>query len=418
MKLIARLLFTAFVCAAAHAGPVLEKGDLVAICGDSITEQKMYSAFIEEYLLACQPAAKLQAVQLGWGGEASWGFRDRMENDVLGFKPNVVTLCYGMNDGGYEKTKPETIERYTTAMTDIVRKFKAAGVRRIVVGTPGAVDTNSFKGALFKPISPADYNNTLSDIAKAAEGIAKKEGVIFANLHDDGLRVMEAMKKKYGEKYFLFGDDGIHPPAAGQLVMAYTFLKALGCDGDVGTITIDMASGKAEASEGHKVLSAGGGRVEIESTRYPFCFYGEPSKPDATSGVIEFLPFNQDLNRLMLVVRNAPAGKVKVTWGSQSREFDGEQLGKGINLAAEFPDNPFSEPFLKVRDAVRKQQNYETPMVKSMLHNLPELRNQMPDDRDPIIDTFLEGLYSADAELRKKSSESVVPVKHEIRVGV
>ncbi len=142
------------------------------------------------------------------------------------------------------------------------------------------------------------------------------------------MRVMEAMKKKYGNEYKLFGDDGIHPRASGQMVMASTFLRALGCDGNIGTITLDMESGKAEATQGHKVLSADRGGVEIESTRYPFCFYGDPAGEDSTSGVAEFLPFNKDLNRLMLVVRNAPAGKVKVVWGGKSKEFDGAQLTK------------------------------------------------------------------------------------------
>jgi len=32
--------------------------------------------------------------------------------------------------------------------------------------------------------------------------------------------------------------------------------------------------------------------VEVESTKYPFCFYGDPKTPDATTGVIEFFPFN------------------------------------------------------------------------------------------------------------------------------
>ena len=32
------------------SGPVLQKGDRLAICGDSITEQKQYSVFIADYL--------------------------------------------------------------------------------------------------------------------------------------------------------------------------------------------------------------------------------------------------------------------------------------------------------------------------------------------------------------------------------
>mgnify|MGYP000909109713 CR=1 FL=1 len=40
---------------------------------------------------------------------------------------------------------------------------------------------------------------------------------------------------------------------------------------------------------GHKVLNASGSTIELESTRYPFCFYGDPSKPSSTRGVVEFV---------------------------------------------------------------------------------------------------------------------------------
>jgi len=43
----------------------------VPICGDSITEQKMYSLIIESYLTACVPELKITARQYGWGGETA-----------------------------------------------------------------------------------------------------------------------------------------------------------------------------------------------------------------------------------------------------------------------------------------------------------------------------------------------------------
>src|SRR4030095_11135508 len=82
-------------------GSVLKKGQRVAIVGDSITEQKLYSRYIELYLTACLPELELQVIQLGWGGEPARGFAARMNNDLLPWKPDVVTTCYGMNDGGY-----------------------------------------------------------------------------------------------------------------------------------------------------------------------------------------------------------------------------------------------------------------------------------------------------------------------------
>src|SRR5690349_24076159 len=91
----------------------LEKGDFLAVCGDSITEQKLYCRFIEEYLLMCKPQPNLRTMQLGWNGETSWGFFSKMPNEALRFDPSVVTICFGMNDGGYAQVVPN-YERYRT----------------------------------------------------------------------------------------------------------------------------------------------------------------------------------------------------------------------------------------------------------------------------------------------------------------
>jgi len=127
-------------------GAKLQDGDFVAICGDSITEQKQYSVFIEDYLLMCQPAAALRAMQFGWGGETSWGFKGRMANDCLPLKPAVATTCYGMNDGGYRPFDPNGQGKaYRDAQRAVVQAFKGAGVRLIVVGSPGVVDAETFR---------------------------------------------------------------------------------------------------------------------------------------------------------------------------------------------------------------------------------------------------------------------------------
>jgi hypothetical protein len=340
-----------------------------------------------------------------------------MRNDVLVFKPTVATTSYGMNDGDYRASDPAIVEKYRKAITDVVRTFKKAGVREIVVGAPGPVDSTSFKGAWLRaPITPSEYNKTLADLAAAAGKVAEAEGVRFANVHAEGMRVMQAMKEKHGEKYLLFGDDGIHPKEAGHLVMAFAYLKALGCDGNIGTIEVDLGSGKAKATQGHEIVSSSGGSVTVKSSRYPFCFYGDPSKSEATSGVIEFLPFNQELNRFLLVVRNAPAGtgRLKVNWAGKDKEFTVEQLENGINLAAEFIENPFSAPFRKVHDAVLQQQRYETPMVKDLLHSVPDWKRSGVADS---FDSLVKPLIQTDAILRKAAARSVVPVTHVIRVG-
>src|SRR4051812_39360045 len=267
----------------------LKDSDFLAICGDSITEQKLYSVYMQDYLLMCRPKPNLHAMQFGWGGETVGGFLGRMSN-VLRFPVTAATTSYGMNDGGYGPLTPDRAKQYRDGTKSIVDTFKKSGVRFIVVGSPGAVDT-----ATYRPTPNADedkvYNKTLGELRDIAKQVAADEGVGFADVHAVMMNVMTQAKAKYGDGYPVAGGDGVHPQPNGHLVMAYAFLKALGCDGNIGTVTVDLAGSKAEATEGHKVLSAAAGTVQLESSRYPFCFSGDPKDPNATTGVIEFMPF-------------------------------------------------------------------------------------------------------------------------------
>ncbi len=409
-----RLLSAVLALAALSPAPAadgLQPNDFLAICGDSITEQKLYSVFIENYLLMCQPQPGLQAMQAGWGGETAGGFAQRVAKDVLPFKPTAATTFYGMNDGGYAPLTPERATRYRVATQAIVDTLRKGGVRFIVVGGPGVVDVDTYKGP-----GPAVYNQTLSELNAIAREVAEKNSLPFADVHAAMLSAMTAAKAKYGPAYHVAGGDGIHPAPNGHLVIAYAFLKALGCDGNIGTITVDMKNGQATATDGHKVVSAKGGAVEMESSRYPFCFSGDPSSPASTLGMAEFIPFNQDLNRFLLVVKNPGAPKLTVTWGEVTKEFPGEALAKGINLAAEFPENPFSQPFRNVEKAVRKQQDFETPATKVLLHGLPEWRKHLPESAAQF-DALQTAVLEKDAGLRAASRAAVVPVKHTLTIA-
>jgi len=209
------------------AGPVfgaeakLKEGDYVAVVGDSITEQKLYSLYIEDYLLMCKPAADLQVTQFGWGGESAPGFAGRMANDCLVFKPSAATTCFGMNDGGYSPMDPGKAKRYRDGQKSIVAQLKKAGVRMIVVGSPGAVDTDTFRN---NPEAATMYNKTLAEERDIAKALAEEEGVVFGNVFDPMVSAMAKAKAKYGPKYHVCGGDGFHPDRNGHLIMAYAFL--------------------------------------------------------------------------------------------------------------------------------------------------------------------------------------------------
>jgi len=123
---------------------LLRQGDRLAICGDSITEQRMYSRLIEDYLTMCEPELNVTVRQFGWGGERAAGLLARMTNDCLRFKPTIATTCYGMNDHEYRAYEDRIGQTYREKSTAIVEAFKTNGVR-VVQGSPGCW-ANSLSG--------------------------------------------------------------------------------------------------------------------------------------------------------------------------------------------------------------------------------------------------------------------------------
>jgi len=215
------------------------------------------------------------------------------------------------------------------------------------------------------------------------------------------------------------GADGVHPAENGHLAMAYTFLKAMGFDGEIGTITVEWGKG-AKGTEGHEVVGFNGGDIEVVSKRYPFCFQGPADGQWGTVSVLEVLPFQKDLNRFKLVVKGLPSAKAKVKWGDDSKEFSREELANGINLAAEFLKHPLCDAFERVREKVGEKQKFERLMIKQVITHIPSILAQFEDDKEMagITDKMRDKMMSREKELQKEVRALVVGVKHVIEIEV
>lgn len=250
-------------------GLMLRQGDLLAVCGDSITEQRMYSRLMEDYLTMCVPELRVTVRQFGWSGERAPGFLARMTNDCLRFKPNVATTCYGMNDHEYRPYEERIGRTYTESETAVIEAFKSHEVR-VVQGSPGCVGkipfwVKSATGTVY------DLNSNLCTLRNIGIEIAQKEHVGFADVFWPMLTAGMTAQRQWGTNYAISGKDGVHPAWAGHTVMAYAFLKALGFDGNLATFGVDLKRGTMETTAGHEVLSHEGTRFKIKSSRYPFC---------------------------------------------------------------------------------------------------------------------------------------------------
>jgi hypothetical protein len=344
----------------------LRPGDQLAICGDSITEQKMYSRIIETYLTACTPDLHVATRQYGWSGETAEGFLRRMTNDCLRFHPTIATTCYGMNDFKYRPYDDANASWYVSNYTAVARAFKGAGAR-VVLGSPGCVGkvaswVKSGSGTV------EDHNLSLCAFRNHALDIARQERLRFADVFWPLFTAGFEARQKYGAEYAIAGKDGVHPDWSGQLVMAYAYLRALGLDGDLGTISVNLKRQKAKAAGGHEVTAFSHGQLTIISHRYPFCAAGPLSQDNSMRSAMTLVPFNQQLNRLLLMVKGATAPNYRITWGPESHVYTAAQLAHGVNLADDFTVNPFSEPFKKVDAAVAAKQAFETKQIKEIFH--------------------------------------------------
>lgn len=402
------------------AEPVLKPADRVAIIGDSITEQKLYSKYVECYLLACSGVPDIAVFQYGWSGERADGFANRLENDLAGFKPTVATTCYGMNDGSYQPYTDQIGGAYEANMRRVLAGLAKAGVRTTVVGSPGAVDQAFFRPGQKMGDLPAHvaYNDNLAHLRDIAKKLAAETKQPFANVHDAMYDTMKKAQQELGSQYPVCGGDGFHPGPNGQLIMAYAFLKGLGCDGNLGLISYDAKTDKATGSEGHKVTKAGD-KIEIESTRWPFCFEGDAKSANGTRSITAFLPFNSELNNLTLKVSGLGTPKGVVTWGDQTKEFPAEKLASGINLAAEFDKTPFDAKFAELSSAVAAKQSFETQMIKQIITGFRSYPAEVK--ADPAVQaalaTLSERLHARQKELDAAARKTITPVKHTLAIG-
>ena len=383
----------------------LKTGDRLAIVGDSITEQKMYSRIIETYLTVCAPELKISARQYGWSGETAEGFRRRMTNDCLQFHPTIATFCYGMNDYRYRPYDEANARWYRSNYTAIVRSFKANGAR-VVLGSPGCV------GKIASWVKPAsgtleEHNLSLCALRNIDVEIATAERTRFADVFWPMFTGGFNARQRYGTNFAVAGQDGVHPGWAGHLVMAYAFLRAMGLDGEIGAVTVNLKSERARISRGHTLDHAADGEFTFTSHRYPFCASGELNRDDSIRSGMTLVPFNRELNRFILVAKGGTAARYRVTWGANSKTYSTAELARGVNLAEDFPMNPFSEAFRKVDEAVAAKQAYETRQIKEAFHS-QEARSEFA--------AVVARTEAERAPLAAAIQSAFVPVIHTLRI--
>ncbi|MCA1595036.1 MAG: SGNH/GDSL hydrolase family protein [Chloroflexi bacterium] len=349
-------------------------GDRVVFLGDSITEQRLYTTYLETYLLTRFPTWKLQFRNAGWGGDTSW-LRMRgvppaqgLVRDVLSLNPTVVTIDFGMNDAGYGAFQQSLYTQHINGMRDIVNQLKAAGVRPIVL-TASAVEKRE----------PGDnmvgYNEALGRFADGDRALAAEEHVPFADQFHPFVAAINRFRRLHPDSRL--SSDVVHPGPPGHLMMADFILTGLDAPAVVSSAAINAHTGRVTQHEGAKITAVkiAGGGVSFRRLDDALVFPIEAS----AHPVLEIVPVADDIDRYTLRVTDLAPGDYTVSVnGSAVSNFSAAQLDAGVNLSRY--DSPLIAQGLDILKQVYAKNNlYFTLWRQVQLGKAPDRQNRIQD---------------------------------------
>lgn len=392
-------------------------GDVVVMIGDSITEQLLYSNFVEMWTVTRFPKWKLTFRNVGIGGDRSTGGNSRFARDVLIHKPTAMTVDFGMNDGNYTAFQEGTFKTYTGGLQGMADQAKAANIRVAWV-TPQPLD-NGDQG----PTALTGYNQTLEKYSDGVKAIAEKNGGLFVDQFHPYLAVLDRARSK-GPKYDrITAGDAVHPGPPGQALMAASILKGLKFPSLVSSVELDAAGSKVVDAKNCTVESVSGKDGGISFSRLDGAL---PFFPADAVSILPWTPILEELNDYRLKVTGLAAGKYEVKIGGKKiAELTSDQLSAGVNLAsAALATGPIAEQAQAVRAAVESKNRYHHDAIFRgiVLAGVPDFvysiipKPEFDTKKQALIDERLAKLPAMDAAVvkaceMKPNTFEIVPLK-------
>ncbi len=391
----------------------LKNGDRVVFYGDSITDQRMYTLLTEQYIVTRFPERDIRFVHSGWGGDRVSGGAGgpidvRLDRDVTAYKPTVVTIMLGMNDGAYKPFDESVFQAYAKGYQHIVDKLKKdnPGVRLTLI------QPSPFDDVTRAPTVEGGYNTVLQRYGLYLNGLASTANATLADMNKPVVDVLTKAKATDAANAEKIIPDRVHPGWGGHLIMAQALLKAWNAPSLVSAVTIDATARKATTAENAEVKNiktAADGSLTWTATEGSLPFPIQPPDPGSAEPynlALASSDFIESLNRQMLTVTNlaAPSYTLKID-DQEVGTFTKEQLAAGVNLA------PLDTPMLKQAQLVA-----QLTRLRANLHNARWREVQVPRAGDkavqPLLPALLKDIDMAGEDLTRAQRAAAKPRPH------
>ncbi|HUS08425.1 MAG TPA: SGNH/GDSL hydrolase family protein [Bryobacteraceae bacterium] len=401
-------LLVASVLSSAQDPFYLKSGDTVVFYGDSITDQRLYTTFVETYALTRFPQYDLTFIHSGWGGDRVGGGGGgpidlRLKRDVLAYKPTVVTIMLGMNDGGYRAFNEPAFQTYATGYTNIVKSLKAAlpGVRIT------AIEPSPYDDVTREPLFPGGYNAVLVRYGGLLRELGAAENLKVADMNSPVVQDLVKANEMDPEGAKKLLPDRVHPGAAGHLLMAKALLKAWDAPAVVTSVSIDASKPDTIKTENTTITDVKSAENELSWSQLdgalPF-----PILDPALSLAVKASDIEQSLNRQPLRITGLAPKQYRLTIdGELVGSFSAGELAEGVNLAM--------LPTPMVRQAADV---HSLTLKHTSIHNTRWRQVQTPLEKDalPATQDALKALDALEKEIVQRQKTAARPKPHQYRL--
>ena len=129
---------------------------VIAFLGDSVTQgcfelfvqngrvkpatrpKSGYVEKVKELFEILYPTVPVNIINAGISGDSAYGGAKRLERDVLSYNPDLVVVCFALNDSGLEQ---DGLKRYTDSLREIFDRVADFGAE-IIFMTPNIKNDN------------------------------------------------------------------------------------------------------------------------------------------------------------------------------------------------------------------------------------------------------------------------------------
>lgn len=321
-------------------------GDRVAFVGNSITDGGHYHSYIWLYYMTHFPNARITCFNVGIGGDWIGQMYDRLDDDALSKKPNVLTLTWGMNDCGYFEWYRKDAADFMKAKIDNSYKYYGMleqkllshpEIRKIIILGSPYDETSKFTNKNLYP-GKAEAFSKIIDFQEAA---AKKNNWGIVDFFHP-MRAINLEQQKRDTMFSLTPNDRIHPDNDGHMIMAYLFLKAQGlANHPVADVEVNAKNLRVLKSGNCKITKMTGNADSVsfyylaQSLPYPADTLprGWGNHKSQADG-LKLVPFTNEFNQELLKVRGLKDGNYKLMIDGQPiGSRTAKELEDGVNLA-------------------------------------------------------------------------------------